>query len=190
MTHSSHQGPDHRTDALALSITYGLVALCALWALVGCGAVGDSDPSAGGPSGAPDWAESEPNNFVDEPDHVPFTLTPGAIVVIEGELGGDIINANGQPGTRDWFRLDAQVPTTVNVRLWIDGPGFVGLALAEWLDEDEYRLRASDHSGAGYLELTTEIAAQAFGSGLGIGVMEGSSSALEGTAYTLEVMAM
>jgi len=82
------------------------------------------------------------------------------------------------------------VPTTVNVRLWIDGPGFVGLALAEWLDEDEYRLRASDHSGAGYLELTTEIAAQAFGSGLGIGVMEGSSSALEGTAYTLEVMAM
>ena len=62
--------------------------------------------------------------------------------------------------------------------------------LAEWLDEDEYRLRASDHSGAGYLELTTEIAAQAFGSGIGIGVMEGSSSALEGTAYTLEVMAM
>jgi hypothetical protein len=190
MTHSSHQGPDHRTDAFALFITYGLVALCALWALVGCGAVGDSDRSSGGPGRAPDWAETEPNDFVTEPDYVPFTLTPGTVIVLEGELGGDTINALGQPGTRDWFRLDAQVPTTVNVRLWIDGPAYLSLNLVEWLDENTYRLRNHDFTETGYSELTIEVAALAAGSGLGIGIMEGSNSALEGTAYTLEVMAL
>lgn len=187
MTHSSHQGPDHRTDALALSITYGLVALCALWALVGCGTVGDSDRASGGPSGAPDHLEREPNDFVDQADHVPFLLAPGTVVVIDGELGGDAVNGNGQPGTLDWFRMDAPVPCRANIRLWIDGEAYAALNLVEWLDLDTYALRAHDFTGTGYCELTIDIGGGALGSGLGIGLMETSSSALEGTAYTLEV---
>ncbi|MCH9834834.1 hypothetical protein K0U83_04195 [bacterium] len=181
----------HRTtdpDTFAIFATLFLfAAAAAALALPACSPVGDRDRQAAGPNCDPDFTEAEPNDFVDEPDTLPVNLAAGDIFSFSGTLGGDTINSNGAPGTLDWFRCDAAMPCQANVRLWVDGPAFLSLNLVEWLDQDEYRLRAHDFSGSGYIELTIPIDRAAPGSGLGIGIMETSQSATPGTTYCVEV---
>ena len=123
-------------------------------------------------------------------DTILAILSPGDTFALEGWLGGDTINANGQPGTRDWFRIDAAAPLQANVRLWIDGPALVSLNLLEWHGVEGYTLRASDFTDTGYAELTVAIDPAFAGAGLGFGIMETSNSAELGTAYRLEVTAL
>ena len=178
-------------DSFAILATLALfAAAAAALCLPACSPVGEgSGPGSGsgGPGGPPDALESEPNDAVTTPDRLPLLLTPGAVLRVRGTLGGDTINANGHPGTRDWFRIDAAAPCTCNVRVWIDGVGFVQVALVEWETEGDYRLVASDQSGSGYIEQTATVSGGAFGSGLGIGILEGSLSADPGTVYDIEI---
>ena len=184
-----HRNSDPDSFAILATVALWLAAAAALL-LPACSPVGEgSGPGSGsgGPGGSPDAYEQEPNDTVTTPDRLPLLLTPGSVLRVRGTLGGDTINANGHPGTRDWFRIDAAAPCTCNVRVWIDGIGFVQVALVEWEAEGDYRLVASDHSGSGYIEQTVTVAGAAFGSGLGIGILESSLSADPGTVYDIEV---
>lgn len=181
-----HRNADPDSFAVLATIALWFAAAAALL-LPGCSPVsGEPNPSSG-PGCDPDFIEQEPNDAVTEFDRIPVTLAPGDVFTISGELGGDTVNANGQPGTRDWFRCDAGAPCQVNVRVWLDGIGFIGVALVEWLDESTYELRASDHSGAGYIEQTITVGATEWGSGIGIGILESSMSAPLGTPYCISV---
>ena len=178
-------------DSFAILATLALfAAAAAALCLPACSPVGEGSGSGSGqegPGGSPDAYEAEPNDTVSTPDRLPLLLAPGTVLRVQGTLGGDTVNANGAPGTRDWFRIDAAAPCTCNVRVWVDGIGFVQVALVEWEAEGDYRLVASDHSGSGYIEQTVTVAGAAFGSGLGIGILESSLSADPGTVYDIEI---
>lgn len=167
-------------------VIFGTMFIC----LVGCAPAGDSDRSGDPPTTPADFLEQEPNDWAVSSQELPAILSPGDTFALEGWLGGDTINANGQPGTRDWFRIDAAAPLQANVRLWIDGPALVSLNLLEWHGVEGYTLRASDFTDTGYAELTVAIDPAFAGAGLGFGIMETSNSAELGTAYRLEVTAL
>ena len=190
---TQHRNMQRNTDSnqTATVLLHGLFILTTIVVcLTACAPAGDSDRSEDPPTTPADFVEQEPNDWAVSSQELPAILSPGDTFALDGWLGGDTINSNGQPGTRDWFRIDAAAPLQANVRVWIDGPGFVSLSLLEWHSIEGYTLRASDHTGTGYTELTIAIEPNHAGAGLGFGIMETSMSATPGTEYRIEVTAL
>ena len=170
-------------DNFAILVTFTLffAAAAALW-MPGCAPVGDSGPSEPRGGNLPSYGEGEPNDDVEAPHALPVLLTPGSVFEVHGHAGGDVINSLGEAGTDDWVRVDAAVPCTVNVRVFIDDPAFFHLVLVEYTGSD-YTMRASGFSGgAGLVELTTTITGD-----FGFGVLESGSGVAAGTAWIAEV---
>ena len=177
------QSSDPDNFAILVTFTLFFAAAAALW-MPGCAPVGDSGPSEPRGGNLPSYGEGEPNDDVEAPHGLPVLLTPGAVFEVHGTAGGDVVNSLGDLGTDDWLRVDAPVPCTVNVRVFIDDPAFYHLVLVEYNgSSSDYTMRASGFSGgSGLVELTTTITGD-----FGFGVLESGNGVAPGTPWIAEV---